>query len=48
MMSLHLVDEANPAGRVILRVRDECNNDPDAFEEYKVRWSGVWLGRRLG
>jgi len=36
MMSLHLVDEANPAGRVILRVRDECNNDPEAFEEYKA------------
>ena len=48
MMSLHLVDEVNPAGRVILRVRDECNNDPEAFEEYKVRWSGGWLGRRWG
>jgi len=35
-MVLHLVDEANPTGRVIRRLRDACNNDPGAFEEYKA------------
>ena len=36
VMTLHLVDEANPTGRVILKLRDVCNKDPEAFEEYKV------------
>jgi len=36
VMILHLVDEANQTGRVILKLRDACNNDPDAFEEYKA------------
>ena len=35
--TLHLVDRANPVGRVMIRVRDTCNTDPAAFEEYKVR-----------
>ena len=33
---LHLVDEANPIGKIMLKLRNACNNDPDAFEEYKV------------
>ena len=37
MLALHLVDKANPVGRIIMRVRDTCNSDPAAFEEYKVR-----------
>jgi len=36
VMTLHLVDEANPTGRVILKLRDVCNKDPEAFEEYKA------------
>lgn len=33
---LHLLEKTDPIGRVILRLRDACNNDPTAFEEYKV------------
>jgi len=33
---LHLVDRANPTGRTIIKLRDACNNDPAAFEEYKA------------
>jgi len=32
----HLVDRANPTGRTIIKLRDRCNNDPAAFEEYKA------------
>ena len=35
-MALHLIDKTDAIGRVILRLRDACNNDPAAFEEYKV------------
>ena len=44
VMILHLVDEANQTGRVILKLRDACNNDPNAFEEYKVRFGTDGVG----
>ena len=45
VVTLHLVDKVNPAGRVILRVRDTCNSDPASFEEYKVHENGTVISR---
>jgi len=36
MFAIHLIEKTDPTGRVILRLRDACNNDPAAFEEYKA------------
>jgi len=51
-MVLHLIDKADPTGRVILRLRDACNNDPAAFEEYKATKlaarNGTFLEYKIG
>jgi len=51
-MALHLIDKTDAIGRVILRLRDACNNDPAAFEEYKASKlaarNGTFLEYKLG
>ena len=32
---LHLVDQNNKMGKLLVKMRDVCNNDQAAFEDYK-------------
>jgi len=35
IMAIHLVDEGSTSAKILVDIRDACNTDKQAFDEYK-------------